>query len=336
MGWDAARPPRARRDDRCQPVNRRRAAAEDLLTIELMLDALFPHCTYRRLAARLTLDWVRGRVALGARFSQENWQRFRTYRHIRFRCNVCEASGTPFFDFPDLEVRRLHRIGELRETLQCRSCRSTMRHRTLAAAMLRSLSQRLARPLASVREALAADWGDLRILDSDALSPIAALLKPKLNYQVSSFVPGRPFGVELAPRHWNVNLEKISFADASFDLVLTSDVMEHVRDSDAAHAEIHRILKPGGHYIFTVPYDPACATHIPLVDTSGSEDRFIVPPQYHGDPLSGGIIAYRVFGRGLLDDLAALGFEVEFLELDDRDALIVRGDVFDAKKASTC
>lgn len=299
-----------------------------------MFDALFPHCSYRRLAVRLGLDWMRGRVALSARLNRENWRRFRTYMRARFRCNVCAGSGTPYFDFPDVHVRREHRISELRETLHCRHCRATMRHRTLAAALLRSLSRRIGRPLASIREAASADLSNVRILDTDALSPISALMRPKPNYWVSSFHPARPFDVELEPRHWNINLEKIGFADASFDVVLTSDVMEHVRGIDAAHAEIHRILKPGGLYIFTVPYDAGCATHHHLVDTGGPEDRFIVPPQYHGDPLSGGILAYRVFGRALHTDLAALGFQVEFLDLDDPEALIVNGDVFIARKAA--
>jgi SAM-dependent methyltransferase len=297
-----------------------------------MFDALFPHCSYRRLAARLTWDWLRGRIKLGARLNPDNWRRFRAYRRRRFRCNVCAMSGTPYFDFPDLNMRREHRIGELRETLQCRHCRATMRHRTLAAALLSDLERRTLKPLTSIREAAAAALSETRILDSDALSPIAALMKAQPNYLASSFHPQRPFDVEIAPGHWNINLEKIGFPDASFDVVLTSDVMEHVRGIDAAHAEIHRILKPGGSYLFTVPYDPACATHHHLVDTSGLEDRFLVPPQYHGDPLSGGILAYRVFGRALHADLAALGFEVEFLEFDDDEALIVRGDVFIARK----
>jgi SAM-dependent methyltransferase len=298
-----------------------------------MFDALFPHCSYRRLTVRLTWDWLRGRIKLGARLNPDNWRRFRAYRRRRFRCNVCAMSGTPYFDFPDLNMRREHRIGELRETLQCRHCRATMRHRTLAAALLRALSQRTARPLTSIREAAAADLREVRILDSDALSPISALMRHRLDYWVSSFHPGQPFDMELAPRHWNINLEKIGFAAASFDVVLTSDVMEHVRGIDAAHAEIHRVLKPGGLYIFTVPYDAGSATHHQLVDTSGAEDRFLVPPQYHGDPLSGGILAYRVFGRALHDDLEALGFAVEFLDVDDPEALIIHGDVFIARAA---
>jgi SAM-dependent methyltransferase len=43
------------------------------------------------------------------------------------------------------------------------------------------------------------------------------------------------------------------FPDASFDLVLATDVIEHVEDDARALAEIHRVLKPGAAAILTVP-----------------------------------------------------------------------------------
>lgn len=299
-----------------------------------MYDRLFPHCTYRRFALRLALDFACGRVSVPARFNRDNWQRYVRFRQASLHCNICGERGSPFFDFPDLNLRRAHRIGELRETLQCRHCRATMRHRTLAAGLLRHVSLVAGRPITSIKAAAAARLADLKVLDTDPFSPIAVLLKHLPDYWVSSFQPGQPFDTELSPRHWNVNLEKIGFADATFDVLLTSDVMEHVRGIDAAHAQIHRVLKPGGAYIFTVPYDEGCTTHHQLVDTSSTTDRFLVPPQYHGDPLTGGILAYRVFGCALQQELAMLGFQVEFFEIDDPDALIIDGDVFIARKAS--
>jgi SAM-dependent methyltransferase len=43
------------------------------------------------------------------------------------------------------------------------------------------------------------------------------------------------------------------FADASFDLVLATDVIEHVDDDALALAEIARVLAPGGQVLITVP-----------------------------------------------------------------------------------
>ncbi len=46
---------------------------------------------------------------------------------------------------------------------------------------------------------------------------------------------------------------KIRFADASFDLLLATDVLEHVEDDGPAMAELHRVLRPGGWVLMTVP-----------------------------------------------------------------------------------
>jgi SAM-dependent methyltransferase len=49
-------------------------------------------------------------------------------------------------------------------------------------------------------------------------------------------------------------LEKMPFADATFDSVLCNAVLEHVVDADAAMREIARVVKPGGAVIVAVPF----------------------------------------------------------------------------------
>jgi SAM-dependent methyltransferase len=46
---------------------------------------------------------------------------------------------------------------------------------------------------------------------------------------------------------------ELPFADASFDLVLSFDVLEHIRDSDAHVREVSRVLRPGGRYLVQTP-----------------------------------------------------------------------------------
>lgn len=50
--------------------------------------------------------------------------------------------------------------------------------------------------------------------------------------------------------------DALPFADASFDLVTTLDVLEHIDDDRAALGEIARVLKPGGRLVATVPANP--------------------------------------------------------------------------------
>ena len=45
-------------------------------------------------------------------------------------------------------------------------------------------------------------------------------------------------------------------ADASLDLVVAFDVLEHLDDDDAAVREVRRVLRPGGRYLVAVPCDP--------------------------------------------------------------------------------
>ena len=47
--------------------------------------------------------------------------------------------------------------------------------------------------------------------------------------------------------------ETIPFADASFDVVFSSNALEHVPDLDKMHAEIRRVLKPGGCCVHVLP-----------------------------------------------------------------------------------
>jgi SAM-dependent methyltransferase len=45
----------------------------------------------------------------------------------------------------------------------------------------------------------------------------------------------------------------LAFPDGTFDVVITSEVLEHVQDDVAAIAEMMRVLRPGGRFAATVP-----------------------------------------------------------------------------------
>lgn len=47
--------------------------------------------------------------------------------------------------------------------------------------------------------------------------------------------------------------DAIPFAPTSFDLVVALDVLEHVEQDEAALKSLHRMLKPGGQLVITVP-----------------------------------------------------------------------------------
>lgn len=106
----------------------------------------------------------------------------------------------------------------------------------------------------------------------------------------------------------NQDLEQLTFESGSFDVVVTSDILEHVRKPSAAFAEIQRVLKPGGRHVFTVPLQypmPRETTY--RVDTSTDHDQLILPPMYHGDGNGGRSLVYTDFGEDMLEHLEQSG-----------------------------
>lgn len=45
----------------------------------------------------------------------------------------------------------------------------------------------------------------------------------------------------------------IPYPDESFDVVISANVLEHVDEPALVFAEIHRVLRPGGHFLFKTP-----------------------------------------------------------------------------------
>jgi SAM-dependent methyltransferase len=56
-------------------------------------------------------------------------------------------------------------------------------------------------------------------------------------------------GVELM----RSDLNRIALPSTSVDLVISRSVMEHLEDPASVYREIHRLLRPGGHFLFLTP-----------------------------------------------------------------------------------
>ena len=103
------------------------------------------------------------------------------------------------------------------------------------------------------------------------------------------------------------DLRALSFPSNSFDLVMSAEVFEHIPEPYVALAEVFRVLKPGGSYVWTVPMnaDPQSKdTQISMLNAAGKRfdaaDPAIKSPQFHGDPMApeGGIVVFQIFGAG--------------------------------------
>jgi SAM-dependent methyltransferase len=130
------------------------------------------------------------------------------------------------------------------------------------------------------------------------------------------------------------DLQRLSFATGSFDLVVSTDVLEHVPDPYRAHDEIRRVLRPGGHHVFTVPYEEgALLDDVRATLAADGSVVLLAEPLYHGDPVrpQEGALVYTIFGLEMVVRLARLGMETAVHRLwDPARGLVGPGAVFDS------
>lgn len=78
---------------------------------------------------------------------------------------------------------------------------------------------------------------------------------------------------EHAKNYRLINDNKADFSDNSFDVVVSIEVMEHVEDLKGYLKDIQRILKPGGHFIWTTPCANAFSVEHIFSSLTGKIDK---------------------------------------------------------------
>jgi SAM-dependent methyltransferase len=222
-----------------------------------------------------------------------------------FVCNVCGTSNC----LPK------HRLG--REDGHCAKCRCYGRLRSMMYAVTVRFSPDeiiLAdmKPRKDIRGVGCSDWG------------YVDLLAEKFDY-VNTFY-------DEAPKLDLCNVDWSAWPPGSLDFITCTDVLEHVEPPlDGAFNNIHRLLKPGGALIVTVPctLEPATREHFPdlhdwKIETTADKQRVLVNRRADGtvrryDNLCfhGGIgltLEFRLFSRrGLIDSVEKAGLRVAAL-----------------------
>ena len=254
--------------------------------------------------------------------SAENANKFRGMSHHLGRCNICGNEAAFFYESAAM----------YRESLTCGYCLTTSRYRSIARGILRAIKELSGVAAASIADLeRMANTSRLEIYDTQPAFrfemnayPIPEMLSkaPWIDLTTSIFRPNEKLGKKLGDKLVNQNLEKLTFPDNTFDIIVTSDVMEHVRLDSNAHREISRVLKPGGFYLFTVPhfrdrYDTFFRVAV-IHPSNPSTDIFLTEKEYHGDANSedGRALSYRSYGTDLDDELTQLGFNVEYTKRD--------------------
>jgi len=150
----------------------------------------------------------------------------------------------------------------------------------------------------------------LHVYELSARGPLCAFLQRSAGYLTTSeYLDGAVAG-ELRDGVRHEDIQALSFPDRSFDMCTSTEVLEHVPDDRLAMGEILRVLKPGGHFVFTVPLTQNPSTfERARLKTDGTIEH-LETPEYHVDPARGGsaILAFRNYGLDIVDRLREAGF----------------------------
>jgi SAM-dependent methyltransferase len=149
------------------------------------------------------------------------------------------------------------------------------------------------------------DKNDFKVYETAAYNVFRfSKIKSFKNYIISEYFDNVTFGKYVNGVR-NENLECLSFDDNTFDVLITSDVLEHVADLDKAMSEIYRVLKPNGLHIFTIPVNYCLDQTIERARITSGNLVNLAKPVMHGDSIrEEGILAFRDFGKDVVDFLS--------------------------------
>ena len=212
------------------------------------------------------------------------WRLNRIYKLLFFKllpypkivkCNICNWSGRRFLD--DSWLKKI----------QCPNCASDYRHRLL----FESLNK-----IALFNK----DLSDKKIIHFAPEEFFIPCFRNRSKYITADY---NRTDVDL-----NLDISNMSeIADGVFDLVIASDVLEHVYDDRKAIFEIHRILKVGGRAILTVPQkDNLKITIEDLTDISKVERKRKFGQDDH----------YRIYGVDFYNKLQTVNFNINIFDAD--------------------
>jgi SAM-dependent methyltransferase len=185
------------------------------------------------------------------------------------RCKVCGHVGLMLYRRRVIPPRLVELWGltpqlasalARKESGDCSRCGAKLRARRLAQVLLSLYPVGYApAPVRSL-----ARWVEhpeiqaLRVAEINRIDGLHEELARLPQFSWSDYLPWAPSGAIVDGVRCE-DLTHLTYPNASFDLVLTSETLEHVPDLIAALHEIHRVLVPGGRHIFTIPFLPGLA-----------------------------------------------------------------------------
>jgi SAM-dependent methyltransferase len=151
----------------------------------------------------------------------------------------------------------------------------------------RNILKSVVRAVTASRPPLQARILDLSCGDGHVLAALAArgFRVEGTHYRTDDYIFSNPSPVlSSIPVHKGVDLSRpLPFAAGTFDVVLATEVLEHLPALPPVVAEVARILKPGGCFVFTTPNLHRLANRVQFLlagslDLCGARLGWHVPP----------------------------------------------------------
>jgi SAM-dependent methyltransferase len=216
--------------------------------------------------------------------------------HLRRFCLCCNETTPMLVDYQYGRVEQDgSRTPNWRERLVCGHCGMNNRQRLMAKLVQQA--------------ALESDQPKIYLMEQ--VTPIYEWVKGLPGTQVhgSEYLGYQYKGGDQVNGVRHEDVMNLSYPEGSFDLIVSNDVMEHIPDPERAFAECLRVLKPGGSVLATFPFYPANDTTVVRARLVGNDVEHLLPPQYHGNPVSSdGSLVFQDFGWDLLQVMTRVGF----------------------------
>lgn len=202
----------------------------------------------------------------------------------------CPCCGNTEFDQQNILWKELVRTWKLSDAeedyinrqqgLTCSSCHSNLRSMTLAAAIMRCYG------FEGTLEAFVRKYSKrLSLLEINTAGHLNGFLSQLKHHTLADYP--------------DVDIMKLPYKDASYDVIVHSDTLEHVPDPVKGLRETLRVLKPGGFTCYTVP----------MVVGRLSKRRDGQPASYHGTPGEVEYLVHTEFGADVWTGLMEAGFD---------------------------
>jgi SAM-dependent methyltransferase len=158
---------------------------------------------------------------------------------------------------------------------------------------------------------------------SEQVTPLFSYLEKKFpniagsEYLGDNLPPGK---IKNDIRH--EDMTNLSFDNDSFDYYLSFECFEHIPFYKKAITEIYRVLRTGGVFLGSFPFDINKYKNLvkATIDENGNI-IYITEPEYHGDPVNQkGILCFTIFGWEVLDEFRQAGFKDVYAVLIWSDA----------------